>query len=80
MKRLLTAGIASLVLVASQAAATAPSMSPLGVADRAGSPAATSNQMEGEWMGLSPLVWGLIVAGIIVIVVVATDDDNSSSP
>jgi hypothetical protein len=76
MKRLLTAGVASLVLVAGQAAASAPSLTQLGMADRAASP----SQVQNEMFGLSPLVIGLILAGIIVVVVVATDDDDPSSP
>jgi hypothetical protein len=77
MKRLLTASVASLVLIASQASAVAPTLAPLNVSDRAG----TTAQTQDELFGLSPLVLALIAAAIIAIIVVASNnDDNPSSP
>jgi hypothetical protein len=76
MKRLLTAGVAALVLVASQAAAVAPSIASLNVADRAASQSQTANEFE----GMSPWVIAAIVAGIIAIIVAASNNDSPSSP
>jgi hypothetical protein len=76
MKGLLTAGVASMVLVASQAAAVAPTLAPLNASDRAATPTQTENEM----FGLSPLVLALIAAAIIAIIVVANNNDNPSSP
>ena len=76
MKRLLTAGVAALVLVASQAAAVAPSAANLSVADRAASQSQTAN----EFQGLNPWVLALIAAGVIAIIIAASNNDSPSSP
>ena len=75
MKRLLTAGVAALVLVASQASAVAPNATTLNVADRAGPAAASSNELWGVRNEILALIALLIAAGVWAI-----SEDGSSSP
>lgn len=76
MKRLLTAGVAALVLVASQAAAVAPAASNLNPSDRAASHAQTAN----EFGNMSPLMLALIIAAIIAAIAALSQNDSPSSP
>lgn len=77
MKRLLTASVAALALIASQASAVAPNLTSLNVTDRTGSQSQTAS----EFMGLSPWVLALIAAALIgIIYAVSNNNDNPSSP
>ena len=77
MKRLLTASVAALALMAGQASAVTPTLTSLNVTDRTGSEA----QAASEFMGLSPWVLALIAAGLIgIIIAVSNNNDGPSSP
>jgi hypothetical protein len=68
---MLTAGLAGLALMASQAAASADNAA-LRVGDRVGGPAESAQQLE----GYSPWLLVLAAAVIATIIVVAVNDDN----
>jgi hypothetical protein len=71
MRKMLTAGLAGLALMASQAAASANNAA-LRVGDRVGAPTQGAQKLE----GVSPFLLIVAAAVIVTIIVVAANDDE----